>query len=139
MNAKFEQRSCHGNLRNCHGKVMGKKSAKVCGNPVDYNDQSTCFVIGLVAGLLVGGDGVSVAYDSLRPPLNKKLFPVHRPGGLKRADWDFFFMIFEKSFFSQSSRYILVNEKLKTEKKKNPDLPTGFFGSHPADRKQFFT
>ena len=38
------------------------------------------------------------------PPLNKKLFPVHRPGGLKRADWDFFFMIkffmiFEKSFF----------------------------------------
>ena len=74
-----------------------------------------------------------------RPPLNKKSFPVHRPGGLKRADWDFFFMIFEKSCFSsQSSWYILVNEKLKTEKK-NPDLSTGFFGSHPADRKRFFT
>ena len=27
---------------------------------------------------------------TMRPPLNKKLFPVHRPGGLKRADWDFF-------------------------------------------------
>ena len=38
--------------------------------------------------------------SGLRPPLNKKLFPVHRPGGLKRADWDFFFMIFEKRFFS---------------------------------------
>ena len=32
----------------------------------------------------------------VRPPLNKKLFHVHRLGGLKRADWDFFFMIFEK-------------------------------------------
>ena len=32
---------------------------------------------------------------ALRPPLNKKSFPVHRPGGLKRADWDvFFFSIF---------------------------------------------
>ena len=53
-----------------------------------------------------------------RPPLNKKLFPVHRPGGLNRVDWDFFFfMIFEQSFFfSQSSWYILVNEKLKTER-----------------------
>ena len=39
------------------------------------------------------------AGESLRPPLNKKVFPVHRPGGLKRADWDFFFMIFEKSLF----------------------------------------
>ena len=58
----------------------------------------------------------------VRPPLNKKLFPVHRPGGLKRADWDFLFMIFENSFFSQSCWYILVNEKLKTEKKKK--IPT---------------
>ena len=72
--------------------------------------------------------------------LNKKVFPDHRPGGLKRADWDFFFMIFEKSFFfSQPSWYILVNEKLKTEKKYIPDLPTGFLGSQPADRKQFCT
>ena len=40
------------------------------------------------------------SHDStVRPPLNKKLFPVHRSGGLKRADWNFFFMIFEKSFF----------------------------------------
>ena len=35
----------------------------------------------------------------LRHPLNKKLFPVHRPSGLKRADWDFFSMIFEKKVF----------------------------------------
>ena len=72
------------------------------------------------------------------PPLNKKVFSVHQPVGLKRADWDFFFMIFEEKKKSQSSWYILVNEKLKTERKKNPDLPTGFFGSSP-DRKLFFT
>ena len=64
---------------------------------------------------------------AFRPPLNKKVFPVHRPGGLKRANWDFFFMIFEKScFFSQSSWYILVNEKLKTEKKKFPTSRLAF-------------
>ena len=39
-----------------------------------------------------GGGGVG-------PPLKKKLFPVHRPSRLQRADWDFFFMIFEKRFF----------------------------------------
>ena len=38
---------------------------------------------------------------SIRPTLiNEKLFPVHRPSGLKRAEWNFFFlMIFLKSFF----------------------------------------
>ena len=29
--------------------------------------------------------------QAVRPPLNKKVFPAHRPGGLKRADSDFFF------------------------------------------------
>ena len=29
----------------------------------------------------------------VRPSLNKKVFPVHRPGGLKSADWDFFFFL----------------------------------------------
>ena len=35
----------------------------------------------------------------LRPPLNKELFPVHRPSGLKRADWNFFFFNFTNNFF----------------------------------------
>ena len=30
----------------------------------------------------------------LRPPLNKKVFAVYRPGELKRADWNFFFSYF---------------------------------------------
>ena len=34
----------------------------------------------------------------VRPPLNEKSFPVHRPGGLKRAYWNFFFS-FKKTFF----------------------------------------
>ena len=36
---------------------------------------------------------------SPRPTLNKKWFPVHWPGGLKRAGWNFFFVILEKKFF----------------------------------------
>ena len=63
---------------------------------------------------------------NVRPPLNKKSFPVHQPGGLKRADLDFFFMIFEKVVFSQSSQYILVNEKLETGKKKKPTSRLAF-------------
>ena len=32
----------------------------------------------------------------MRPPLNKKLFPVHRPSGLKRAEWDSVFSCLKK-------------------------------------------
>ena len=72
-----------------------KPFCKVCGNHVyAFNREPLC----------------------LRPPLNKKVFPVHRPGGLKRADWDSFSLIFEKSFFSQSCWYILVNEKKKNSR-----------------------
>ena len=74
----------------------------------------------------------------MRPPLNKKLFPVHRPGGLKRAECDFFFRFKKNKLFTTPSLYILVY-KNGIRKKKNPDLPTGFFKSHPADRKQFVT
>ena len=74
----------------------------------------------------------------LRPSLNKKVFPVHWPGGPKRADWDFFFMIFEKTFiFSQSSWYILVNEKLKTENKKIPTSRLPFWQS-PGGQETIF-
>ena len=37
----------------------------------------------------------AISYSATEPPLNKK-FPVHRPGGLKRADWNFVFHIFKK-------------------------------------------
>ena len=47
-----------------------------------------------------------------RPPLDKKLFPVHRPGGLKRADWNFFSIFSKKFFFFYfSPLYILVYKK----------------------------
>ena len=47
--------------------------------------------------------------SKVRPPLNKKLFPVLRPSGLKRADWNSFFFIFKNIFFFLlSSLYILV-------------------------------
>ena len=34
----------------------------------------------------------------IRPPLNKDLFPVDRPSGFKRADWNYFFPYFWKKF-----------------------------------------
>ena len=46
------------------------------------------------------------------PPLNKKLFPVYRPGGLKRAYWNFFFPIFNFFFFYVPLLYILHCKKL---------------------------
>ena len=74
-----------------------------------------------------------------RPPLNKKLFSVHRPSGLRRADWIFFLMIFENSFFPRFSQYILVNEfflKKPRKVKKNRDLPTGPFCCPPGGQEQ---
>ena len=32
------------------------------------------------------------------PPINKNSFPVHQPGGLKRAEWDFFFHVIKNNF-----------------------------------------
>ena len=48
----------------------------------------------------------------VRPPLDKELFPVHCPSGLKRAYWNFFFQF--SIFFSYfPALYILVYEKKK--------------------------
>ena len=46
-------------------------------------------------GMLVGLF-VCLFVCGVRPPLNKKLFPVNWPGGSKRADWNFFFHLFKK-------------------------------------------
>ena len=47
----------------------------------------------------------------MRRPVNKKVFPVYRPGGSKRADWNFFFHLFKKSFFFLlPPLYILVKK-----------------------------
>ena len=58
----------------------------------------------------------------LRPPLNKKLFPVHHPSGLKRADWNFFSIFSKNTFFIYLfPLYILVykiKKKLGEKKKK---------------------
>ena len=53
------------------------------------------------------------SHSKIRPPLNKKTFPVYRPGGSKRADWKFFFHLFIFQFFFNFffllfSLYILV-------------------------------
>ena len=51
-----------------------------------------------------------MSFIGFRPSSNKKLFPVHRPGGLKRADWNFFFFLFS-FFFLLFPLYILVYKK----------------------------
>ena len=65
--------------------------------------------------------------DKLRPPLDKKLFPVDRPSGLTRADWNFFFIVFEKKFFFPLCLLcVLVNRQMKRRGKKisrPPDWP----------------
>ena len=45
------------------------------------------------------GGGSRLGVGNPRPPLSEKLFPVDRPSGFKRADWNFCFHIFEKSLF----------------------------------------
>ena len=56
----------------------------------------------------------------MRPPLNKKLCPVHRPSGLKRADWIFFSHIFQNVFFLLPLLYNLVYKNEIRKKKKIP-------------------
>ena len=51
------------------------------------------------------------------------MFPVYRPGGSKRADWNFFFFIFsQENIFLVFPLYILV-----------------YFFAHPVHRKRFCT
>ena len=38
--------------------------------------------------------------NRMRPPLSEKLFPVDRPSGFKKANWNFFSIFLEKVFFS---------------------------------------
>ena len=48
-------------------------------------------VVGLTTGMFYGSLRVAVyrfiTIHCIRPPLNIKLFPFHRPIGLIRADW----------------------------------------------------
>ena len=46
----------------------------------------------------------------MRPPLNKKLCPVHLPSGLKRADWKIFFIFFEKQFFFSYKDFVYSSQ-----------------------------
>ena len=68
---------------------------------------------------------------AIRPPLNEKLFPVHRPSGLKRANWNFFSHIFNKRFFFlpfppvHSSLY--KHEIRKEKKQKRPNNWPSFY------------
>ena len=47
----------------------------------------------MASGLERVGEGI------VGPSSNKKLFPVHRPGGLKGAYWNFFFFFSYFHFF----------------------------------------
>ena len=64
----------------------------------------------------------------LRPPLDKELFPVHCPSGLKRADWNFFFSDFQqKNIFHTfpPCTFLFIKKDKSGKKKRNPDRPTG--------------
>ena len=49
----------------------------------------------------------------VRPRLNKDVFPVDRPSGFKRVNWNYFFHIFlEKKKNPQKVLYIVVIKKM---------------------------
>ena len=91
---------------------------------------------------------------ALRPSSNKKLFPVHRPGGLKRAYLNSFCSSFQKLFFYFTTPLVhSSSKKLKLGKKKKKILTsrlavffppgpqeTSFYSRvasvSPADRKR---
>ena len=87
--------------------------------------------------------------SSVRPPLNKKSFPVDRPGGiilrLYPAAFFFFFFFFKLKYFSHFSVFTIVyrmirrlhKKKNTSEKKVFPGRPGGFILRHPAHRKMY--
>ena len=69
-----------------------------------------------------------------RPPLNTKLFPVHRPGGLKRADWNFFFFIFKKKkiFYFPPVRSSFKKKEIRKGKKIPTSRPPQIIPTRPT-------
>ena len=79
--------------------------------------EKTMLVPGMYTAVMLGGENRPITFPSqnqhiheppynlekvtTRPSSNKKLFPVHQLGGLKKkkAYWNFFFPIFKNFFF----------------------------------------
>ena len=61
------------------------------------------------------------------------MFPVHRPGGLKRAYWNFFFLFFNLLLFfllpPPPPLYILVSKKIEIRKEKKDSRPPELTGN----------
>ena len=74
----------------------------------------------------------------LRPPLNKKLFPVLRLSGLKRADWNSFFSFSNIFFFFTFFPVYSSLKKMKLGKKKNSRPPDCPFFCPPGPQETIF-
>ena len=64
--------------------------------------RSPCLIVFVDLNVFSPGRGRIRIYSVLgdhRPSSNKKSFPVHRPGELKRAYWNIFFPVFKNIFF----------------------------------------
>ena len=74
---------------------------------------------------------------AIRPSSNKKSFPVHRPGGLKRAYWNFFFPILKKILI-----FLLFHpvhsSLLKMKLGKNSRPPDWLFFRPPGSQETIF-
>ena len=107
---KIKKTEGHGKSRNGQGKVLDKYLVKSVGTLVQ-----------------------------LRPPLNKKLFPVHRPGGSKRADLNIFFHLLKKEedFLTFSPVHSSLT-KLELGKKKKSRPPDWQFLFPPGSQETIF-
>ena len=77
----------------------------------------------------------------LRPSSNKKSFPVHRPGGLKRAYWNFFFLfsIFFFLFTPPPPPHVHSSfKKMKLGKRKDSRPPNWLFICPPGSQETIF-
>ena len=94
-----------------------------------------------VLGVTAQVEHAETHHHIIRLPLNQKLFPVHRPSGLKGADWNFFRNIFIFIFFlNLFPQYIQVYTNMKLKKKKRfPTDRLAVFFTHQVDRKRLFT
>ena len=105
---------------------------KILQRPYDRDDPPEGAAVLLLRGLQTDLQSTKVRKVSFRPSSNKKLFPVHRPGGLKRAYWNLFFPSFKLLTPPPPPSVHSSLYKNKNEIRKNKKIPDWLFFCPPG-------